>query len=448
MKKLFVAVSLLGILSCSKKGGGPEDPGGNPNPNPDPGNNTELTITTITPNSSERVPVTITGTGFNTTAAQNSVHFSGMPGVVTNATATTLTVTLPDNLNAGDHDVRVGAKGKNVTKVKGFHLVGWIVSNFAGIGPTGTGQVDGAADVATFAQPVGMVVDNAGNFYVADQHKIRKVTPQGVVSTFAGSGSAGAIDGNGENARFRFITSLAIDAANNLYVADNFNHTIRKVTPGKEVTTIAGKAQIAGDIDATGENARFTFPYGVTVDPTGQFLYVGDNGNDVIRKINLATKEVAVVAGDGTRVRKDGNGVAAGIPGPGNLAFDADGNLIITEKGAGMIRKMAPDGAVTTIGGFNAQQDVNIMPVHLTFDNAKNIYVSFGGGREIRKYATDGSWVNFAGAWVGPDEEFGAANAVQFGRPEGIVLKEDAQGNKVFYVVDSHKKRIKKITKE
>lgn len=447
MKKFFVAVSLLGILSCSKGGDGPADPGGNPNPNPDPGNNTELTITTITPNSAERVPVTITGTGFNTTPAQNTVHFSGLPGTVTAATATTLTVTLPDNLNAGDHDVRVGAKGKNVTKVKGFHLVGWIVSNFAGVGPTGTGQVDGAADIATFAQPVGMVMDNAGNFFVADQHRIRKVTPQGVVSTFAGSG-AGAADANGTNARFRFITSLAIDGANNLYVADNFNHTIRKVTPAGDVTTIAGKAEVAGEVNDIGDAARFTFPYGVAVDPTNQFLYIGDNGNDVIRKINLATREVTTVAGNGTRVRTDAQGLLAGIPGPGNLAFDADGNLLITEKGAGMIRKMTPNGDITTIGGFNAQQDVNIMPTHLAFDNARNIYVSFSGGREIRKYATDGSSALFAGAWVGPNEEFGAANVVQFGSPAGIILKTDAQGNKIIYVADTNKKRIKKITKE
>ncbi|MGN6418073.1 MAG: SMP-30/gluconolactonase/LRE family protein [Pseudobacter sp.] len=445
MKKFFVAVSLLGILSCSKKGGSPEDPGGNPNPNPDPGNNTELTITTITPNSADRVPVTITGTGFNTTPAQNTVHFSGLPGIVTAATATTLTVTLPDNLNAGDHDVRVGAKGKNVTKVKGFHLMGWVVSNFAGVGPTGTGQNDGAADVATFAQPVGMVTDNNGNFYVADQHRIRKVTPQGVVSTLAGS-TAGFADLNGTNARFRFLMSLAIDNAGNLYVADNFNHAIRKIAPNGDVTTVAGKAQVAGSDDGVGEDARFTFPYGVAVDPTNRFLYVGDNGNDVIRKIELDTRRVTTVAGNGTRTRADGNGLLAGIPGPGNLAFDADGNLIITEKGAGMLRKMAANGDVTTIGGFNAQQDVNIMPTHIAFDQLKNMYVSFSGAREIRKYATDGSAAVFAGAWVGPDEEFGAANVVQFGSPAGIVLKTDGLGNRVIYVADTNKKRIKKIS--
>ncbi|HVK47838.1 MAG TPA: hypothetical protein VM488_08345, partial [Pseudobacter sp.] len=225
-------------------------------------------------------------------------------------------------------------------------------------------------------------------------------------------------------------------------------HIIRKITPAGDVTTIAGKAEVAGEVNDIGEAARFTFPYGVTVDPTNQFLYIGDNGNDVIRKINLATREVTTVAGNGTRVRTDAQGLLAGIPGPGNLAFDTDGNLIITEKGAGMIRKMAPNGDITTIGGFNAQQDVNIMPTHLAFDNARNIYVSFSGGREIRKYATDGSSALFAGAWVGPDEEFGAANVVQFGSPAGILLKTDAQGNKVIYVVDTIKKRIKKITKE
>lgn len=447
MKKLFVAVSLLSIFSCSKSGDGPADPGGDPNPNPDPGNNVALTITTITPNSSERVPVTITGTGFNTTPSRNTVHFSGIPGTVTNATATTLTVTLPDNLNAGDHDVRVGANGKDVTKVKGFHLVGWIVSNFAGVGPTGTGQTDGVADVATFAQPVGMVTDNDGNFYVADQHRIRKITPQGVVSTFAG-GAAGFADQNGTNARFRFAMSLAIDNAGNLYVADNFNHAIRKIAPNGDVTTVAGKAQLAGNEDGVGEDARFTFPYGVAVDPTNRFLYVGDNGNDVIRKIELDTRKVITVAGNGTRTRTDGNGLLAGIPGPGNLAFDADGNLIITEKGAGRLRKMTTDGNVTTIGGFDAQQDMQIMPTHIAFDNEKNIYASYSGAREIRKITPDATSSLFAGAWVGPDVEFGAANVVQFGSPAGIVVKRDAQGRNIIYIVDTNKKRIKKIVKE
>lgn len=444
MKQIFVVVGLLGIFSCSKSGDGPADPGGNPDPNPDP-NNIELTITTITPNSAERVPVTINGTGFDIRVARNTVHINGLPATITKATATSLEITLPENLSSGDHDVMVGANGKSVTKVKGFHLVGWVVSSFVGSGATG--QADGLGDAASFRQPVGMVVDAAGNFYVADLNKIRKITPQGEVSTYVGANGGGAVDGNGVNARFSQIASLAIDAAGNLYVADQFNNQIRKVATNGDVTTLAGKADELGNADGIGDAARFALPYGVAVDAAGAFLYVGDHGNDVIRKISLTTKEVTTIAGDGTRVRKDGKGLLAGIPAPGNLAFDADGNLIITEKGAGMLRKMTPDGTVSTIGGFNAQQDVNIMPTQLAFDKAKNIYVSFGGGREIRKYVPAGTWTNFAGAWVGPDIEFGPANVIQFGRPEGIVVKEDAQGNKVFYVADSHKKKIKKISK-
>lgn len=447
MKQFFVVVSFLGILSCSKSGGDP-DPGAEPNPNPNPGgNNTELTITTVTPNSGENLPapVTINGTGFNTTVSGNTVHVGGIPATVTNATATSLQVTLPANLNAGDHDIRVAANGKSVTKTKAFHLVGWIVSNFVGSGISG--QTDGTGDGASFQQPVGLTTDAAGNFYVCDLHRIRKITPQGVVITIAGGGP-GSINGNGQNAKFRFPTAIAIDAANNLYVADQGNNQIRMITAAGDVTTIAGKAEELGKTDGIGDAARFALPYGIAVDRNGAFLYVGDHGNDVIRKINLATREVTTVAGDGSRTRKDATGLLAGIPGPGNLAFDADGNLIITEKGAGMIRKMAPDGKVTTIGDPKDPQDVQIQPTHLAFDNNKNIYVTFSNERSVRKYAPDASWINFAGAWVGPNEENGPANLIQFQRPEGIALKEDAQGNKVFYVVDAHKKKIKKISKQ
>jgi sugar lactone lactonase YvrE len=448
MKKFFAVVSLLGIFSCSKSGGD-NDPNGepNPNPNPGPGGNTELTITTVTPNSGEILPapVTINGTGFNTTATNNTVHVSGVPATVTSATATALQVTLPANLNAGDHDIRVAANGKSATKTNAFHLVGWIVSNFVGSG--NTGQTDGTGDGASFQQPVGLTIDAAGNFYVCDLHRIRKITPQGVVTTVAGSG-AGFINGNGQNARFRFPTAIAIDAANNLYVADQGNSMIRKITPAGDVTTVAGKAEELGRTDGIGDAARFSLPYGITIDPAGTSLYVGDHGNDVIRKINLGTNEVTTVAGNGTRTRTDAKGLLAGIPGPGNLAFDADGNLIITEKGAGMIRKMAPGGNITTIGDPATTQDVQIQPTHLAFDKDKNIYVTFSNERSVRKYAPDASWMNFAGASAGPNEENGPANVIQFQRPEGIVVKEDAQGNKVFYITDAHRKKIKKISKQ
>ncbi|QEC42558.1 IPT/TIG domain-containing protein [Pseudobacter ginsenosidimutans] len=445
MKKFFVVVSLLGILSCSKSGDD-ADPGGNPNPNPDPGggNNSELTITTITPNSAERVPVTINGTGFHTTANQNLVHISGLPATVTKATATSLEITLPDNLAAGDHDVMITTKGKQVTKVKGFHLIGWIVSNFVGSGASG--NADGAGNVASFQQMVGLTTDAAGNFYLSDLNRIRKITPQGVVSTFAGSVS-GHADGTGANARFSLPASIAIDNAGNLYVADRFNHMIRKITPAQEVTTIAGTGEL-GNVNGAGNIAKFSMPYGIAVNPAGTHLFVGDEGNDAIRKIDLATNIVTTVAGNGTSTRKDDVGILAGIPSPGNLAFDADGNLIITEKGAGMIRKMAPDGRVTTLGGFDPRQDVNIQPTHLSFDSEKNIYVVFSGGREIKKYTPAGASSFFAGAWMGPDLEDGAASVIQFKRPEGIVVKEDGQGNKTIYVVDQLRKKIKKITKQ
>ncbi|MGN6294001.1 MAG: IPT/TIG domain-containing protein [Chitinophagaceae bacterium] len=432
MKQLFIALSLWSILSCSKPGGQEPDP--NPNPGPgNPGQPVELTIGTIVPDRGEFVPITINGTGFSSSIADNVVRVNGALATVTKATSTHLEITLPANLSAGDHDIAVTTNFKTVTKAKAYHLIGWIVSNFAGTGDWAhTDNTD--PNLASFKQPIGIASDAAGNFYVGDMTVIRKIDPQGQVSTFARG--------------FALVTSIAVDANNNLYVADQFNNQIKKVSSAGVVSVIAGKNEL-GDADGTGENARFSLPYGVAINPAGTHLYIGDLGNNAIRRIRLSDNEVVTVAGNGTSTRKDDVGLNAGIPSPGNLAFDADGNLLITEKGGGMIRKMAADGRITTVGGFETRQDVSISPTHLAFDSQKNMYVTFSGMAKVKKYDPAGTDSDFAGASSGPlDMDNGPADLALFRRPEGILVKEDAAKNKTFYVVDSHRKKIKKITKQ
>src|ERR1035441_196004 len=136
----------------------------------------------------------------------------------------------------------------------------------------GTGSVDGAGSTARFNNPSGVAVDSAGNVYVADsQNKtIRKVASDGVVTTLAGSaGQAGSADGTGSAARFDYPQGVAVDSAGNVYVADTYNHTIRKVTSGGVVTTVAGSAGYYGSADGTGSAARFNNPSGVAVDSAG-----------------------------------------------------------------------------------------------------------------------------------------------------------------------------------
>jgi hypothetical protein len=131
-----------------------------------------------------------------------------------------------------------------------------------------------------------VATDSSGNVYVADSfnHTIRKITPAGVVTTLAGlAGITGSTDGTGSAARFNYASAVATDSSGNVYVADSFNHTIRKITPAGVVTTLAGLAGITGSNDGTGSAARFYQPFGVATDSSGN-VYVADTQNNTIRK--------------------------------------------------------------------------------------------------------------------------------------------------------------------
>src|SRR5262249_55402569 len=150
---------------------------------------------------------------------------------------------------------------------------------FAGSGTEGS--LDGTSTNAEFESASGLAVDNEGNLYVADEfnYTIRKVTLQGVVTTLAGlAGAAGSFDCLGTNARFRVPCGVAVDRTGNVYVADAGNNTVRKVTPAGLVTTFAGLAGAFGSTDGTGSAARFNFPCGVAADNAGN-VYVADGGN-------------------------------------------------------------------------------------------------------------------------------------------------------------------------
>jgi sugar lactone lactonase YvrE len=146
------------------------------------------------------------------------------------------------------------------------------------------------------SNPTGVAVDTAGNVYVCDtfNNAIRKVTPAGVVTTLAGMlGSAGRANGIGSDARFYYPDKLAVDSAGNVYVSDNGNNTIRKVTPDGVVTTLAGRTGISGSADGISSTARFYFPEGVAVDSAGN-VYVMDSGNCTLRKLTPVGADWAV----------------------------------------------------------------------------------------------------------------------------------------------------------
>lgn len=400
----------------------------------------ELTIVSVDP---EKVypntnSITINGTGFSAFPANNEVWIGNHAATVTTARTNQLIITRPNGLTTGTYDLKVTTNGKTVTKTNALVYDNTVVTTFAGSGTSGT--ADGVGDQAQFALPVGLAKDANNNLYVADMHRIRKITPTGQVTTYAGSGLKGADDGPSGTARFNAPSSIAVDNAGNLYIADQFNHLVRKVSTDGTVTTIAGNST-PGNNDGIGAAAAFSMPYGIAVDAQGTTLYVGDYGNHLIRKINLQTREVSTYAGDGSNNSKDGSLLQAGIPWPGGLHLAADGTLYVAEKGAGKIRKIGTNGQVTTLGGFLS---VSSHPSQLTVDNEENVYVVFKNNHQIKRYTKAGIETNIFGSGLSGDTN-GHASQASFFVPEGIVLIESNDGTKTFFIADSGNKKIKKI---
>jgi len=173
---------------------------------------------------------------------------------------------------------------------------GGVVTTFAGSGSAGS--ADGTGTAASFNTPTGLSFDSSGNLFVADWlgHNIRKITPSGVVTTFAGSGSMGPADGTGTAASFYRPLGIAIDNGNNLYIGDSYNNKIRKITSAGVVTTLAGSGT-AGSADGTGTEASFKTPYGIEMGENNSTIYVADFGNHSIRKIVFnATPVIASIS--------------------------------------------------------------------------------------------------------------------------------------------------------
>jgi sugar lactone lactonase YvrE len=206
------------------------------------------------------------------------------------------------------------------------------VTTLAGSGSAGA--ADGTGSAASFSSPEGLALDKLGNLYVADvgNATIRKITPAGVVTTFAGSaGQTGSTNGTGSAARFSQPCALCFDTAGNLYVADRGNHLIRKVTPAGVVTTLAGKANTAEHKDGSGSLANFNTPRGITYDPVLKALFVTDSLNRVIRKVTLTGKVTTYAGAAKTEGAAEGLFANTRFIEPLGIASLGDGTLIVTD---------------------------------------------------------------------------------------------------------------------
>ena len=313
------------------------------------------------------------------------------------------------------------------------------------------GSADGTGADARFYLPTGVAVDSVGNLYIADSlnHTIRKITATGVVRTLAGAaGMPGNADGAGSAARFDQPRSTAIDGVGNIYVADSFNHTIRKVTAAGVVTTLAGTASTPGSADGTGTAASFNTPTGVTVDGAGN-IYVADQANHTIRKVSTTGVVTTLAGAAGMLGREDGTGNGARFYEPTGVAVDSAGNLYVADQVNESIRKVTPAGVVTTLagnGGYGWSDGTGNAarfdgPTGVAVDSLGNVYVADSANYTIRKVTATGVVTTFAGAAWRPGSADGTGAAAGFRLPGNVAV--DIAGD--VYVPDGNS-TIRKIT--
>lgn len=315
------------------------------------------------------------------------------------------------------------------------------------------GSRDGHGPDARFNSPWAITADAAGTLYVADtgNHLVRKVTPTGDVSTLAGLvGAYGYADGPAREARFYFPRQIAADRSGNVYVADSGNHVVRRVSPDGTVTTLAGRPGQSGSADGVGGAARFQLPAGVALDPLGNVL-VADAGNQTIRRIAPDGKVTTVAGTAGAYAGADGVGAEARFFSPLGVACDAHGNVFVADTGNATIRKIDSHGRVTTLAGAAGQHGSADGPgVSARFDTPYAVAVDARGSvfatdhfsGTIRKIDPDGRVTTLAGQALAWDHVDGPGDAARFYFPAGIAI--DASGT--LWVADAWNQSIRKVT--
>jgi sugar lactone lactonase YvrE len=369
-----------------------------------------------------------------------------------------------------------GSGTVSASNVDTVRLSCYSVTTFAGSGVAGLGEAIG--EEAVLNGPSGAAFDTAGNLYVSDalSHVILKITPAGAVTTLAGSIQSGYTDATGAMAQFNFaspgaysgtnanakgMAGVAVDSSGNVYVADIGNNVIRKITPAGVVSTLAGSG-VAGYVDATGTAAQFNFKTGspafgytaaagIAVDSTGN-VYVGDSGNNVIRKITPAGGVSTLAGSPGVTGYVNGTGAGAQFYTPLGVAVDGSGNVYVADYGNCAIRKVTPAGVVTTFAGESSFGTGSgyldstgtaaqfFYPQGLTIDASGNLYVT-DNSTVIRMITQAGVVSTIAGSQtIGKAD--GPAIAAKFSLTQGIAL--DGSGN--VYVADRDAHKIRKAS--
>jgi sugar lactone lactonase YvrE len=317
-----------------------------------------------------------------------------------------------------------------------------VVSTIAGNGFPAF--ADGLALSASFRDPLDVVVANDGVVYVADalNHRIRKIA-NGEVTTFAGTAAQGKTDGPGSTAQFEFPIRLAVDFTGNVYTLEIDNPSVRKINAAGVVSNYAGTG-LFGFKNGPAATAEFGTSLGIVVDPQGN-IYVADNDNTRVRKISAAGV-VTTVAGSGQPGLLDGIGTNAQFFSVAGMALDSRGNLFVADQNR--IRKITPAGLVTTFAGSGDYGFTDGMGINASFTSAEDVEIDKNGNiyvsddNRIRKITPDGLVSTLAGGEVGYQD--GDGLSAKFNKPTGLGI--DKSGN--IYVADNQNNRIRKISFE
>ncbi|MBD1393062.1 putative Ig domain-containing protein [Mucilaginibacter glaciei] len=331
------------------------------------------------------------------------------------------------------------------------------VSTFAGSGAAGRTNATGTA--ASFSSPRGVDISATGNLYIADQvnNEIRRITPTGAVTLFAGSatGAAGSTNGNGSGALFNGPYGITEDGAS-LYVADYGNNQIRKINAAGDVTLFAGNSGGTSGTtnNATGTSALFNGPVEFAYSQSANAIYMSDFLNNQIRKISLTSPyAVTLFAGNaaGTAGSTNGTGNGASFNGPNGMAVDNSGNLYVADQNNNLIRKITPAGVVTTLAGNTTGGSADgtgtaasfLTPRGLTVDISNNVYINDSGNNTVRFITPAGVVTTIAGVagttgsanGVGTAASFNAARGLNFDPTSGNIFLADYGNNLIRKII-------------
>src|SRR5439155_1658368 len=326
-----------------------------------------------------------------------------------------------------------------------------VVGGFSGDG--------GPATAAQLNAPVGVALDPAGNLYIADRdnHRIRKVTPGGVISTYAGTGRLGFSGDGGPATGAQLLGpgGVALDPAGNFYIADRNNDRIRRVSTDGTIATYAGSGSLGFSGDggpATAARLNMSLG-GVALDSAGN-LYIADLLNERIRKVS-PVGTISTYAGNGGRGfgGDGGPATAAQLSPPQGVALDSAGNLYIADLLNNRIRKVTPGGTISTYAGTGTSGFAGdggpataaqlSFPHGVALDSAGNLYIADSNNNRIRKVTPGGTISTYAGTGLqGFSGDGGPAIDAQLWFPVGVAL--DSAGN--LYIADQENQRIRKVT--